>query len=250
MRQQWTDYKLFLQEFRRTFESTGAVAPSGPFLARALATYVEKSVASAVCSKAACSETNHSETIGPNEQLATPRRILEVGPGTGAVTAGILEVLRPTDTLTLVELNEKFVERLEVRFKEDSNFKPYASQVTLLHASITDLDESKDHRFDVIVSGLPFNNFPAELVETILTKLHRLVKAGGTISFFEYIQMRQLKTLLSRGEEKKRLVEISSILNKRFEESEFCRQSVLRNIPPAWVHHLQPVASSDNQSDQ
>ena len=32
MRQQWADYRVFLREFRRTFESTGAVLPSGPAL--------------------------------------------------------------------------------------------------------------------------------------------------------------------------------------------------------------------------
>ena len=32
MRQQWADYRVFLREFRRTFESTGAVMPSGAAL--------------------------------------------------------------------------------------------------------------------------------------------------------------------------------------------------------------------------
>ena len=39
----FSDYGLFLREFRRTFHTTGAVLPSSPRLARALARFVPAS---------------------------------------------------------------------------------------------------------------------------------------------------------------------------------------------------------------
>ena len=89
MRQQWADYRVFLREFRRTFESTGAVLPSGPALSAALAHYVRDGA---------------NGTGG--------RRILEVGPGTGAVTHHIVRAMRADDRLDLVERNAEFVARL------------------------------------------------------------------------------------------------------------------------------------------
>ena len=78
------DCRLFLQEFRRNFHSTGALAPSGQRLARTLAHYV-----------------NHRTDD-------RPKRILEVGPGTGAVTRQIIRRMHPADRLDLVEINEAF----------------------------------------------------------------------------------------------------------------------------------------------
>src|SRR3712207_2100544 len=58
------DHLEFLRQFRRQFETTGAVAPSSRFLAAAM--------------------------TGPLSRRTKPARILEVGPGTGAVTRKIV----------------------------------------------------------------------------------------------------------------------------------------------------------------
>ncbi len=63
-----TDHRVFWREFRRNFHTTGAVLPSGRALARALTRYVAAGAAG-------------------------PRRILEVGPGTGAVTTVLVDRL-------------------------------------------------------------------------------------------------------------------------------------------------------------
>src|SRR5437870_2641258 len=76
------DHLEFFRQYRRRFQTTGAVAPSSRFLARALAK--------------------------PFEQHARPCRVLEIGPGTGAVTRRIVRLLKPDDRLDLVELNENF----------------------------------------------------------------------------------------------------------------------------------------------
>jgi phospholipid N-methyltransferase len=144
--------------------------------------------------------------------------------------------MRPNDQLTLVERNEKFVAHLQARLDDDPSLKSVADRTTLLHASIEDLpDEAK---YDLIISGLPLNNFPVDLVERILTKLQCVLTPGGTLSFFEYVAIRRAKSLVSSAETRHRLRGITRIFNELFRGREIRRDLVVANIPPAWVHHL------------
>ena len=45
-----------------------------------------------------------------------PRRVLEIGPGTGARSAQIERELSPVDQLDIVEINDEFVAYLGQRF--------------------------------------------------------------------------------------------------------------------------------------
>ncbi|MFP6764474.1 MAG: hypothetical protein VB858_12680, partial [Planctomycetaceae bacterium] len=73
------EYATFFRQFRQRFETTGAIAPSSRYLARAM--------------------------VGPLSQRghAEPVRILEIGPGTGAVTRTLITHMRDGDHLDLVE---------------------------------------------------------------------------------------------------------------------------------------------------
>lgn len=220
MQQQWADYRVFLREFRRTFESTGAVLPSGRALGKALARYVREGPSPCPLPK--------GEGVG--------RRILEVGPGTGAVTAHIVQALRPADRLDLVERNEDFVARLRERLREDAALAPCAEQIELMHAGVEEVSEAEP--YDVIVSGLPLNNFSLALVEQLVDKLKRLLAPGGTLSFFEYIAIRRVKATISRRAERERLRGIGQLLDRFLVAHEIRRDRVMTNVPPAWVHHV------------
>jgi phospholipid N-methyltransferase len=214
MVQRLADYRLFWREFRRTYHDTGAIAPSGSRLARALTRFVRDDASSG----------------------GVPRRILEVGPGTGAVTLQIIAALRPADRVTLVELNPRFADRLRERLYTEPAWRAVADQMEIVQASVLDLAESNS--FDVVVSGLPLNNFSIELVEDIVEKMQRLLAAGATLSFFEYIAVRKAKAVLSGGSERRRLRSIGALLAQLCAEREFRRDQVWANVPPAWVHHL------------
>ena len=206
------DHRTFWREFRGNFHTTGAVMPSGRSLARKLARYVA------------------------NEGADAERRILEVGPGTGAVTQAIIRSLGSNSTLDLVELNDQFVESLRRRFEFDEGWKAVAARATILHKSVQDLpDES---RYDAIVSGLPLNNFDVASVESILSKLRQLTAPGGTLSFFQYIAVRRAKVALSGREQRQRLRGVGRAMDELLGPHEFRREAVLANVPPAWVHHL------------
>jgi phosphatidylethanolamine/phosphatidyl-N-methylethanolamine N-methyltransferase len=214
MSQRLADYRVFFREFRRSFQSTGAVLPSGPALAAALSRHVRE---------------------GANER-ETGRKILEVGPGTGAVTRSILSALGPADRLDLVELNVEFVACLRGRIARDPQYQPVADRIALHHASVEELSEAEP--YDVIVSGLPLNNFSVALVSQILAKLQRLLAPGGTLSFFEYVAVRQAKAALSPRAERERLRGIGQLLEGVLSAHEIDRDMVLANVPPAWVHHV------------
>jgi len=218
MRQQWADYRLFLQEFRRTFQTTGAVLPSGRGLAAALARPIRE--------------------IG-DEYRGKERRILEIGPGTGSVTARIIRDLRPEDRFVMVERNEQFVARLRERLLCEPAFqRPIPGQITLVHAGVEELPEDVQDRYDIVISGLPLNNFSVEFVEQLLEKLRRLLLPGGTLSFFEYIAIRRVKSAVSSNAEQKRLRGIGAALDRMFRSALVRHDCVLANVPPAWVHHL------------
>jgi phosphatidylethanolamine/phosphatidyl-N-methylethanolamine N-methyltransferase len=203
------EYRVFWREFRNQYQTTGSITPSSISLARALARFVG--------------------------QAQRPCRILEVGPGTGAITRAIVAAMRPADRLDLVELNDRFVAELRRRFQEDPLFAAAASQARVLHQRVESLEESG--AYDVIVSGLPLNNFAAEDVRSILSALQRLAAPGGTLSFFEYIAVRRAKRLVS-PRSRDRLQAIGAQLAELKERHGVGSQAVFWNFPPAWAHHV------------
>lgn len=208
------DQLLFFRQFRERFETTGAVLPSSRFLARAM--------------------------TRPLARCTGPRRILEVGPGTGAVTGHIVREVRPDDRFDLVEINNEFASLLKQRFETDPHYKP-AAAVSKVH--VCPLQEfAADGEYDVIISGLPFNNFPAELVESLVDRCLTLLKPGGTFSLFEYMFVRPIRVSVTRGPEKERLAAIERIMQNRFQSQRVRRDWIFINVPPAWVQHLRRPA--------
>lgn len=215
MRQRLADYRVFWRQFRDSYHTTGAVLPSGRGLSLALASFVR-----------------HNE----NGSLAKPRRILEVGPGTGAVTAQIARDMRPDDQMTLVERNEEFVGHLRNQLDSLDVFQTARDRIHLVHSSVEDVPE--DEPYDLIISGLPLNNFSIELVDRLLAKLQKLLAPGGVLSFFEYVAIRRAKAMVCSRSDRERLRGIERVLQDVLGKHEIRRDLVLANVPPAWVHHV------------
>lgn len=211
------DYIEFFRQFRSRFETTGAIAPSSPFLARALTRPIRRRTPGAAC------------------------RILEIGPGTGAVTRKIVSLLHPGDEFDLVELNETFAEMLQQQFRTNPSWVRVAEQ-SRIH--ICPLQEFQAGRtYDYVVSGLPLNNFPADLVRDILQTCFQLLAPNGVMTFFEYMYVRPIRGMIARGDEKSRLQTIERILQDVFTRHRTQRDWVFANVPPAWVQHLQQSQS-------
>jgi phospholipid N-methyltransferase len=87
------DLRLFISEMRTNWCSTGAIAPSSSYLAKAMV----------------------SPLLGRN---STPIKVLEVGAGTGSFTREIYRHLQAGDELDVYELNPKFSSHLDSLLQE------------------------------------------------------------------------------------------------------------------------------------
>jgi phospholipid N-methyltransferase len=213
----WAECGNFLRESRRQFGKTGALLPSSRFLARALVSELRKS-------------------RGIQGASVKPCRILEVGPGTGSVTREILRHLQPGDRLDAVELNGRFAALLQRRFTKEWLFHFHRDQVQVIHSAVEDLPG--EAVYDFIVSGLPLNNFSVAQVREIFRVYERLLKPGGTLTYYEYVLIRQLKTPFVGRRERRRLYRVGRVVGDYNSDYQVRRQKVLINFPPAIVRHL------------
>lgn len=205
------DHIEFFRQFRERFETTGAVAPSSRFLARAMA--------------------------GPLTRRGQgPVRVLEIGPGTGAVTGHIVRQLQAADTFDLVEINERFAELLEQRFLNDRRYQTSADRPRVHVCPLQEFQAEAP--YDFIISGLPLNNFPSALVSEIFNIYFQLLAPGGVLSYFEYMYVRPLRRTFAGAEERQRLRELEQIMRRYLGEFRTARNWVFVNVPPAWVQHL------------
>ena len=201
----------FFRQFRQRFETTGAIAPSSRFLAKSMTRFLAD---------------RGSESV----------RVLEIGPGTGPVTERIIPLLADGDQFDIVELNESFVEILKARFQQDKAWKKTAAFSEIHQLPIQDFEP--DHKYDFVISGLPLNNFPADLVESIADTYFKLLKPGGVLSYFEYMYVRPIRKVVTRGDEKVRITRIDDIMAAHCAKHRIARDNIVLNIPPAWVQHL------------
>lgn len=210
----------FFRQFRQRFETTGAIAPSSRFLARSMTRYLK-------------------------QRGDDPVRVLEIGPGTGPVTHEIVRLLREGDHFDLVELNESFVQILTDRFQQDQIWQPAAGLSKIHQIPVEEFQP--DQKFDFVISGLPLNNFPADLVTTIAGHYFHLLKPGGVLSYFEYMYVRPVRKVITRGEEKLRISRIDDVMRGYCDQHRIRRDSIWVNVPPAWVQHLQLPADAEIQ---
>ncbi len=201
---------VFWEQFRENFKATGAIFPSSRPLANAITRQME--------------------------QHPTPARYLEIGPGTGALTRAMVERLGPGDELVLVEINPTFVHMLRERLERNAKWRCKRHQIQVVHERIERLDAREP--FDAIVCGLPFNNFAPEQVDTILNTAMRHLGPNGGFSFFEYIAIQRLRAPFISKSERARLDAVNDVLAAHASRHKVDEDIVLRNIPPAVVHHL------------
>lgn len=206
----WDDCRQFYRQFREQYTTTGSILPSSRALARALSR--------------------------PLRRAPGPRRILEVGPGTGAVTAELVRLLRPNDRLHIVEINAAFVKHLDGRFATEPSFQRVRGQCRLLHAPLQAVPG--EACYDFMISGLPLNNFSLALVEEIFASYERLLAPSGILSYFEYLAIRALKMPFVATAERERLQRLTCYLDEKIKAYQVAADTVFLNVPPAVARHL------------
>jgi len=203
----------FLSQSIKSFHTTGALAPSSSFLAKAMV-----------------------EFIPSTNEVPAEYRILEVGPGTGAFTSMLTKRLNGRGHLDLWEINDAFVKKLNERKEVDSHFKKLGTRLKVYQGDVRDQTEAK--QYDLIVSGLPFNNFTSAEVRDFLEHFRTLLKPGGTLSYFEYVAIRKLQVPFSSRRKRKRLRGVADVVNEFSANYQVHQKIVPINMPPARVRHL------------
>lgn len=202
----------FFKELPRHFQEIGAVLPSSPALAKAMAR--------------------------PVRDAGRPLRILEVGPGTGPVTKEILRFMGGEDSLLVCEINRSLLTTLKLKLGKNRHYLEHRRRVKFFLGPVQDLRKRRmSGKFDVIVSSLPFSNFTPELVGDILELYEGLLAPGGTITFFEYLGLRKIGSLLQSRRERRRMRAVDAVV-KEWRHSvsqlgEVRTEVTLLNFPPA-----------------
>jgi len=147
------DEARFIKRWLDNPKATGAVSPSGRFLARAMASYVDP------------------DAKGP---------IIELGPGTGPVTEALLERGIPQERLILVEYDASFCKLLARRFPKarivQGDAYRLAETLRLVLAEPA----------ACIVSGLPLLTRPERGRLNLLRDAFELMRREGTFIQFTY----------------------------------------------------------------
>lgn len=145
----------FLREMVLHPGQTGAVAPSGRRLARAMI-----------------------DALGP---VAPGALIVELGPGTGSFTRVIRE-RRPHNPLLAIERNPRFVGQLRRRFPDAHIVEGCASQIR------TAIDRAGLDGTPVagVISGLPLLSLPKPLVGKVFASLADVLPEGTSFVNFTY----------------------------------------------------------------
>lgn len=186
------EHATFLAAFLRDPFTTGSVAPSSRWLAARMVR---------------------------EAGLAGARTVVELGPGTGAITHAIVRELESEALFLAVEFNAAFAAALARGFPRARVLNDSAERLPVL------LAEQERQSADCILSSLPFAAFPRTQQERLLDAVVRALAPGGRFVTYAYIPA----AWLAPGRSLRRLLE------SRFPRLE-TTPVVWRNLPPAFVY--------------
>jgi phosphatidylethanolamine/phosphatidyl-N-methylethanolamine N-methyltransferase len=134
-------------------KNVGAIAPSSPALAKAIARQID---------------------------LSIPGPVLELGPGTGVVTEAIIERGITPDRITAIEYDADFTAMVMRRFPKVRVVQGDAFDF------ISTLGLNEDDRFAAIISGLPLLNHPPERRQMLIESALARLRPGAPYIQFSY----------------------------------------------------------------
>jgi len=108
-------------------------------------------------------------------------RVIEIGPGTGSLTKGMLRAGVREQDLTLVELNPSFCTHLRRKFPRARVINAGAEDI-----GAQDMDGLESGHISHVISGLPLLNFPASLQSSILEAAFSQLAPDGKFVQFTY----------------------------------------------------------------
>jgi phosphatidylethanolamine/phosphatidyl-N-methylethanolamine N-methyltransferase len=150
-----TDSTLFLKEWLANPQRTGSVAPSSPQLAAAMARWLPADPES---------------------------HVLELGPGTGAVTQVLLQRGLRQEKLIAIEHNPKLAKMLREKYPRAQIIHGDAWQLDVLLRELREPVTS----VGAVISSLPLLNFSEEQAEALAQKIRLVLEPDGHWVQFTY----------------------------------------------------------------
>lgn len=181
----------FLQAFIKNPLKVGAITPSSPELAREMLKGIE-----------------------PDEKNI----ILELGVGTGAITKFIEEKVPDEKSYLGVELDEKLVNSLNVRFPNLKILKGNACELEKIHK------KSGLGKVSYIICCLPFVSMPNDVGEKILSEIETFMAQGCLLRTFQY----------AHGFYMPSAIKLREFMRRRYGKSQKS-PLIVKNVPPAYV---------------
>jgi phospholipid N-methyltransferase len=196
---------LFARRALSDFHATGALVPSSRALGRALADGIEA--------------------------IPPPRRVLEVGGGTGAVTREILDRLEAGDLLVVYEIDRA----LAAHLGETPAVRRSSARVEIRAADIRAMPPPPpDERYHAAIASLPFQNLAPEATSEVWKTILCALAPGGWASFYRYALFPALRAALPT-EAGRRTRAARAALDAITDGRVVSRRWVLANVPPAWA---------------
>jgi phospholipid N-methyltransferase len=208
---------VFLREFLLEFKTTGACFPTSRWAANALITPLR--------------ETNRD-----------PKRILELGPGTGSVTIPLIKEMREGDHLTICEINPRFMKLLKETLEKESAFRERRHQVTFFEGAAQELPSCDP--YDLIVCALPFLNFDLETVQSIFSRLRQLSTPHTLMTYYEYIGARKFNETLGAPSRKERVSQVNGFLRESGQVHNVDHTKVWLNLFPINIYTVKPLSEA------
>jgi len=113
--------------------------------------------------------------IAKKSELSKHKHIVELGPGTGGTTKGILSEMNHDAELCAVEINKDFVDFISKTIDD--------KRLTVCHDAAQNLKEIIEKQgwenADLVISGMPFTTLPKHIAKEIIQSIYDNIKPGG-----------------------------------------------------------------------
>lgn len=199
--------------------ATGAIVPSSRYLAKAMASYVP---------------------------VPTQGLVVELGTGTGVITAALLKAGVPAAQIVGIEYAPHLARKLKKRFPTVNMMEGNAVELQALL-------QGQSQPVTTIISSLPLRSLPKEMSQAILEQISQLLVAGGRYIQFTYdirgdyrypaLNSTLAQDTLHRTDQRKLSLVVTDWLRRPKQGETYCpagwvlihSEIVWRNLPPAKI---------------